>query len=31
MAMAIKGTEERLLAAIMFTNIVGYSALGQRE
>ena len=26
-----EGTEQRKLAAIMFTDMVGYSALGQRE
>ena len=29
--MAIEGFEQRKLAAIMFTDMVGYSALAQRE
>jgi class 3 adenylate cyclase len=29
--MAIEGLEERKLAAIMFTDMVGYSALAQRD
>ena len=29
--MAIEGSEQRKLAAIMFTDMVGYSALAQRD
>ena len=29
--MAIEGLEKRKLAAIMFTDMVGYSALAQRD